>query len=293
LFGADKYGQETVGRRRIKSSVTAIMRALVNAARQNSAGRYAVDQVVNRALEATAKVHHGSVELTFAVPNSLGHLRGATFATKEPETLEWIDGIPAGSVFWDVGANVGLYSCYAAKARGCMVFSFEPSVFNLELLARNIHLNAVSSAVTIIPLPLNDRIGVSAMNMSSTDWGGALSTFGQSYGFDGKELKKVFEFRTIGLSMDDAVTALRLPRPDFVKMDVDGIEHLILNGAAGVLGTVRGISLEINDDFEEQARESKKLLAQAGLRLVQKKHSKMIAGSGSGFARTFNQVWER
>jgi len=52
---------------------------------------------------------------------------------KEPDTLMWIDKIPEHSVFWDVGANVGLYSCYAAKARNCIVFAFEPSVFNLRV----------------------------------------------------------------------------------------------------------------------------------------------------------------
>jgi len=73
------------------------------------------------------------------------------FATKEPETLEWIDRIPEKSVLWDIGANVGLYSCYAAKARGCRVFAFEPSVFNLEILARNIFLNQLTDQITIVP----------------------------------------------------------------------------------------------------------------------------------------------
>jgi len=95
-----------------------------------------------------------------------------TFSTKEPETLEWIDKIPQGSVIWDVGANIGLYTCYAAKARGCRVFAFEPSVFNLELLARNIFLNELTDRVTIIPTPLSNTLAFNALNMQTTEWGG-------------------------------------------------------------------------------------------------------------------------
>lgn len=79
--------------------------------------------------------------MRFYVPNAQCRYRVSSFSTKEPDTLEWMDTIPPGSVIWDIGANVGLYSVYAAKSRGARVFAFEPSVFNLELLARNIFLN--------------------------------------------------------------------------------------------------------------------------------------------------------
>ena len=109
-------------------------------------------------MDKTKSVYHHDVELIFTVPNDLNRFRIDTFSTKEPETLEWIEGIPQGSVLWDIGANVGLYTCYAAKARGCHVFAFEPSVFNLELLARNIFLNGLAGQAVIIPLPLFDHI---------------------------------------------------------------------------------------------------------------------------------------
>jgi FkbM family methyltransferase len=231
------------------------------------------------------------VELTFVVPNSLNHFRIETFSTKEPETLEWIDGIPRGSVVWDVGANVGLYTCYAAKARGCRVFAFEPSVFNLELLARNVLLNGLADQATIIPLPLSDRRAINKLNMTSTEWGGALSTFGQKYGHDGEVLQKVFEFATLGISMSDAVELLGIPQPHYVKIDVDGIEHLILQGGRAVLSRVAGVLIEINDQFTEQARGSAACLQQAGLTLVRKAHSRMV--EESAFRGAFNQIWSR
>jgi FkbM family methyltransferase len=231
------------------------------------------------------------MSLELAVPNGLNRYRADTFATKEPETLEWIDRIPENSVLWDIGANVGLYSCYAAKARGCRVFAFEPSVFNLEILARNIFLNELTDRVTIVPLPLSDRLAFNKLNMTSTDWGGSLSTFGEFYGHDGESISKVFEIPTIGLSMVDAVSLLHIPRPAYIKMDVDGIEHLILKGGLPILREIREASIEINDNFTTQAIEAKRYLEEAGLSFKEKRHAEHL-DLQSGPARfTFNQIW--
>src|SRR5688572_16327185 len=43
--------------------------------------------------------------------------RAASLFDKQPATIAWIDAFPAGSVFWDIGANVGVYSLYAALGR--------------------------------------------------------------------------------------------------------------------------------------------------------------------------------
>ncbi len=277
---------------RIKRAAKAQIRSGALAFGKTRLGRVVFEQIVDSSMSRTARVTYAGTELAFTVPNSLNHFRMSSFATKEPETLAWIDAIPRGAVLWDVGANIGLYSCYAAKARGCRVVSFEPSVFNLELLARNIFLNGLSDRVTIVSLPLFEQVAESSLNMSSTQWGGALSTFGAAHGFDGEALNKVFEFRTVGVSMDDCVNKLGLPAPDFMKMDVDGIEHLILRGGRQVLGRLLGVSIEINDAFTQQAVESQRTLEAAGLRFVSKAHSEMIEANPT-FNRTFNQVWAR
>jgi FkbM family methyltransferase len=259
----------------------------------NSVGRLVYGQITSSAMGRTQRVVHRGVSLTFAAPNSLNVYRATTLSTKEPETLEWIDGIPEGSVVWDIGGNVGLYSCYAAKHRRCRVFAFEPSVFNLELLARNIFLNGLTDRVTIVPLAMSERLEVSTLNMSSTEWGGALSTFGESFGHDGAPIEKIFEFRTIGLSMVDALTALEIPQPDYIKMDVDGIEHLILKGGIPVLRAVKGILVEINDNFATQASDASRYLQEAGLTLRAKKHAAIFDSAPTSAKYTFNQIWSR
>ena len=276
---------------KIKSWVRAGVRLLVKVLAMSRPGRYVYGQIVDQAMALTRKVSHGGHSLTLAVPNGIAEFRANTFSTKEPETLEWIESMPRDSVVWDIGANVGLYTCYAAVARGSRVFAFEPSVFNLELLARNIFLNGVQELVTIVPLPLSDKLEVNQLNMSSKEWGEAQSTFGRDYGQDGQEMDKVFSFSTLGLSMADAVALLQIPAPQFIKIDVDGIEHLILRGGDSVLAGAESVLIEINDDFLEQAESARTLLERAGLRLAEKR--RWSGTHESPFASTYNQIWRR
>ena len=276
-----------------KNAVKQFLNSSVRVLGDNSVGRHLYGQIINSAMTRVQKVTHCGSDLIFSVPNALSQFRADTFSSKEPETLDWVDRIPRGSVLWDIGANVGLYTCYAAKARDCRVFAFEPSVFNLELLARNIFLNRLTDLVTIVPLPLSEQLAFSTLRMTSTDWGAALSTFGQSYGHDGEAIRKVFEFPTVGLSMVDAVTLLRIPQPDYIKMDVDGIEHLILKGGMPILREVKSVCVEINDKFSAQADEAGSYLRAAGLSFSEKRHAQHFDSDPGAARYTFNQVWVR
>lgn len=254
-------------------------------------GEAVLEAVLQGGMERTLEVLSRGVSLRFTVPNRINRFRTKTFASKEPETLDWIDQLPEGCTLWDVGANVGLYSIYAAKKRDCRVTAFEPSVFNLELLARNLYLNDLQKRVAIVPLALSSRLGINLLRMTTTEWGGALSSFGQNFGWDGKTIDQTFSFPTLGIKMDEAVSLLQLAPPDFIKMDVDGIEHIILRGGPQVLAGARGILVEINDGFAAQAAESRQLLQDAGLRLKAKLHAPMI--EKSAFASVYNQIWIR
>ena len=128
-------------RRALKRIMQWMLRATVSTMTQTAGGRYAYQQLLQAGLHMHNTIYHGATSIVLSTPNALCQYRAKSFSTKEPETLSWLDAIPEGSVFWDVGANVGLYSIYAAKKNRVTVFAFEPSVFNLEFLARNIFLN--------------------------------------------------------------------------------------------------------------------------------------------------------
>ena len=83
-------------------------------------------------------------ETNFFVPNQLSEWRVNTFFIKEPETLNWIDSFKnkENLIFWDIGANIGLYSIYnSLKHPKSTTIAFEPSSSNLRVLTRNISIN--------------------------------------------------------------------------------------------------------------------------------------------------------
>ena len=118
-----------------------------------------------------------------------------------------------------------------------------------------------------------------------------MSTFGESYGHDGNFLDKVFVQPVIGLSMSDASNLLGIPQPDYIKMDVDGIEHLILKGGKPILDKAKGIIIEINDGFEIQSEDACAYLRDAGFELKEKLHAATYDSAESSARDTYNQIW--
>ena len=261
--------------------------------RSNSFGRRIHSHLIRSAFKTTVEVQHEDVRLKFCAPNGWARKRAETFSEKEPETLEWIDKFPKGSVFWDVGANLGLYSLYASlKVPDARVFAFEPSVFNLELLARNIVLNSLQENITLMPMALSESSGIDTLHMSMTEWGGAMSTFGQTYTYDGKPMDEVFAYRLPACSLDDLANFYGIPKPTALKMDVDGIEHLILKGGANLLKdpALQTILIEVNDNFPEQREGVKTILEAIGWQMLAKRHGDWIDDQSES-AATFNQIW--
>jgi FkbM family methyltransferase len=172
------------------------------------------------------------------------------------------------SIFWDIGANIGIYSIYAAKLKNCQVFAFEPSVFNLDQLARNISLNKVEKNIAICPIALNNKIGINTFKLSSLTMGGALSSFAHNVDANGDYLGAMLEYRTLGVTLDCLNQFFDIPKPNYIKIDVDGIEHLILSGGVNILREVNSVLVELPGVWQEQSRDAKRYLQDAGLRLV-------------------------
>ena len=75
---------------------------------------YYLKDLFEKDLYVTKKILNN--DTSFYVPNKVTKWRIETFYEKEPETLEWIDSFNNAKkiIFWDIGANIGLYSIYAA-----------------------------------------------------------------------------------------------------------------------------------------------------------------------------------
>jgi FkbM family methyltransferase len=254
-------------------------------------GRQQVIDYIDNDVKLT---EHGTARFYLYTPNQICNFRHSTFSTKEPEMLEWIEEYGDG-VFFDIGANIGIYSLFYAQTKQGSVYSFEPSVFNLRQLAKNISINKLSERITIISNPLTDSTGIASFINGSADEGGALSAFGVEYGQNGKPINSDINYSVVGFSLDDLFeTNILIETPSLIKIDVDGIEHLILKGAPKTLNskTLKSLFIEVNDDFKEQAYQVKTILESAGFTLKEKRHSEKVDRS-THLGQTYNQIWVR
>lgn len=184
--------------------------------------------------------------------NPLLFWRAQTLLSKEPETIQWIRSMSKNEVLFDVGANVGVYSVYAGK-RGVKVFGFEPESSNYYALNQNIMLNDLSSNVTAYNFALSDAEGVDVLKLTSFVPGSAHSTFGDNEFFKQTDEPTVFVQGAFSTTLDNLIYKNGLPIPNYLKIDVDGIEAKIIKGAQRLLRetTLKGILIEINEDMEE------------------------------------------
>jgi FkbM family methyltransferase len=225
----------------------------------------------------------------FQTNNGILRMRAETFSSKEPDTLQWLDSGRNNEVLFDIGANVGLYSIYFATTKKGRVYAFEPSPYNLGVLIKNVGNNNLSNRITVIPNPLSESTGMSAFNFSNTDEGGSHSSFGVDYGFDGQRLRKVLSYETLGFSLDDMYQIGMLNEyPSLMKIDVDGIENLILSGAKKMLRhpQLREILIEVTETFQNQKTGVESILNSCGFSLK----SKSLRLGTVPFA---NQIWAR
>lgn len=175
--------------------------------------------------------------IRFFCPGRLSLYRARTLLTKEPETIKWIDGFAKGDVFWDIGANIGVYSLYAAS-RGIKVLAYEPAAVNYHLLNKNIKINKME--IMAYCIAFNDVTRLDLLYMKSLEDGSARHSFGEAK-------PSVFEQGTLGFSIDGFISLFSLPVPDHIKIDVDGIERKILEGAKSTMPQIKSILIESNN----------------------------------------------
>lgn len=174
--------------------------------------------------------------------------RADTYTTKEPETLEWIERyFSPEDVMYDVGANIGLYSLFAAKyLRGqCKVYAFEPEALNYAGLSRNIYLNGLSGVVLPCCVAVTDRMCFDTFYLNPNNFekitggrlvsGSSMHSFGATVDYRGKPFQAFHQQGIVGVSLDHLWQVWGLDFPNHIKIDVDGLEEKIIAGAAQTL----------------------------------------------------------
>jgi len=219
-------------------------------------------------------------KLLFSCPGYLPLWRAQTLLTKEPETIEWIDNFDDNSVFWDIGANIGVYSLYAALNKTIQVYAFEPAAINYSVLNENIKINCLDDRIHALSIAFNDQTKIDHFYMSDTKVGSALHSFGDLRDQFGKPFQISLKQAMIGFKIDDFVSKFNFEPPNYIKIDVDGIEHKILSGAAKTLedSRVKSILVELDGARSDQYNETVDFIVSRGFKLTKRVLYSMSAG---------------
>lgn len=149
-----------------------------------------------------------------------------------------------GSVFYDIGANIGTHSLYMSKLnRDNIIISFEPERENFAHFVRNISYNEAHN------------IDAHNIGLGSSISFGNLFLFSGLPGDGGNTLVPVDNAKTQNIILSDLDTYMnlkQLPYPDFVKIDVEGYELQVLLGMKNILSTIKpSLLIELHPKYLE------------------------------------------
>ncbi len=192
-------------------------------------------------------------EIVFCVPTQMALLRAQTLYTKEPDTISWIEEFGREDVFLDIGANVGIYSIYAAAIGGCRVFAFEPESQNYAILNKNIVANSLWDQVRAYPLALVDRAALDVLHLRSLRAADSHHSFGEKRDHNYQPSDFPYAQGAFSMPLDELVDKGFLPQPTRIKIDVDGLEHKVVTGSERTIADkrVHSVLIEINSQVPE------------------------------------------
>lgn len=225
-----------------------VARALYGVARDRAPwlrGRRRVAHVVSRWLATEHPLRVTSYALRFELDLS-DHVEERIFWEDYDRHILswWADEMAPDSVFLDVGANVGLYSLVAA-ARGATVVAFEPNPRTRARLEANIRLNHFERRITVRPEALSDAIGTATL-FDDVMEGQREANAGVASLSNKNAAGRSIEVRTS--TLDAIVKELRLPRVDWIKMDIQGAEYPALKGGSDTLASRPRLLLELEPE---------------------------------------------
>jgi FkbM family methyltransferase len=254
-----------------------------------------------RMLGRDYRISDGTYTYLFRCHEWIELVRARTLLSKEPGTIRWIsDTVKAGDVFYDIGANIGLYTVMAGKrvGTGGAVVSFEPHLGNGMRLLENIGLNGLADRAIVLSTALHDQSGFipfhyryHTVGSSNSQLGEAVDEYGNRFRPESTELK-------FAETLDDLLAKGVLTRPPtHVKIDVDGNENRIIAGMRQLLAGDHAptwIQIEVNPQKWPAINGA---LSEAGYEVTDKSFTaqgeKKIGTQGNEVSVPFNAVFRR
>ena len=194
-------------------------------------------------------ITRGGIKFSLATGSRIIHKRAKQILVREPLTISWIESFPKGSVFVDVGANIGSYSLLAAKLKKTTTYAFEPQALNFAELCTNIYLNNLSNRITPYNIALTDTTKFDLFRLSDMIPGAADNAFAE----EARTGETGITQGCYGTKLDNLFIEGVIEQPDYIKIDVDGAELNVLYGASIVLQNAKEVQVELRKKNADQA----------------------------------------
>lgn len=177
--------------------------------------------------------------------------RGFSMFRSDPEVCQWIDDFKENSIFVDIGANIGLFSLYAAK-KNHKVIALEPESLNFACLNLNIKDNNFNDKISAFPIAVNNESKISYLNISKMKFGASGNTFDRKINDHGSQFESIYSQGSISYTLDDVLEKIGTV-PNYIKIDVDGNELKVIKGMTDMLKNenLKSICIELNPKFNE------------------------------------------
>ncbi len=162
--------------------------------------------------------------------------------------------IKPGMTVFDIGANAGFYTLAFSRLVGDRgkVWAFEPLAENVKSLLKHVMINQLRN-VTVVQAAVSSEIGITGFQTSGHTCTGSL-TEGGSY-------------RVPTVSLDGSITQHGLPIPDLIKIDIEGSESSLLEGAKKLLEK-KTTTLFISLHGDDQKKRCREILEAANYRIL-------------------------
>lgn len=172
-------------------------------------------------------------EASFVVDSDSEAIRFYEFSSESKFLESLLSSLEEDSVFWDVGANIGIFSCLAGdKVVNGGVVGFEPLDENFERLKQNADLNGLD--IRCFQKVLQDENSEVFLDSPSEEAGEGEASIGDE------------GLKVDGVTGDYMVKEYDLDVPDVIKIDVEGAELKVLKGLENVLDSGPNVFVEIH-----------------------------------------------
>lgn len=149
--------------------------------------------------------------------------------------------IPHCNSFIDIGANTGFYSLLAATVNPMSkIYSFEPAQGPLYYLSKNVFLNNLEKQISVYPIALSSQSGeVMFYEVKNKKYSYLPYNLGGIGSLKEDATKMAYSVKTE--TLDQFISKNSIPHVDLIKIDTEGTENFILNGADESINKFRPI----------------------------------------------------